>query len=272
LVEREATVQRSIAILAVTALILAGTPSVLAASGSGGQLLDRSEDEAGRPLTETRSVPDEPGLRVTKTWVYPGPAPSQPTDDGDGVRFPVVQEPATDCDSDAHDTWGFRWLAPYHAFTNAHVQLLTEAGTTWNLATGGHPFGGVVQGEVGEPTTHDDVNQIVFDDFGSTDWLAQAWIWWYILPGAEGDTLVALESDQRYNTRYDLSPEPSGNEFDLVGIATHEIGHTLGLQHAFGGCLTMYPYVDEGVTQERTLGDGDVIGIRGLYGPLGAPN
>lgn len=41
------------------------------------------------------------------------------------------------------------------------------------------------------------------------------------------------------------------------------MGHTpTASQHA---CLTMYPYVNYGQTDLRTLGDGDILGIDAIY-------
>ena len=52
-------------------------------------------------------------------------------------------------------------------------------------------------------------------------------------------------------------------------VATHELGHTFGMGHtstaSSNSCATMYPYVDYGWTHQRTLGDGDLLGIRAIY-------
>ncbi|MDP3713117.1 MAG: matrixin family metalloprotease [Mycobacteriales bacterium] len=61
---------------------------------------------------------------------------------------------------------------------------------------------------------------------------------------------------------------------ELQGIATHEIGHVLGLDHADDGdvVLTMHLINDtaEGM-RYQTLGRGDVRGIRALYPCRGCP-
>lgn len=71
---------------------------------------------------------------------------------------------------------------------------------------------------------------------------------------------------------------PAGSTYtwmsELQGVATHEIGHVLGLQHADDSdvVLTMHPINDtrEGM-RYQTLGRGDVRGIRALYPCLGCP-
>ncbi|MDP2856912.1 MAG: matrixin family metalloprotease [Bacillota bacterium] len=61
---------------------------------------------------------------------------------------------------------------------------------------------------------------------------------------------------------------PSG-EMDLRNIATHELGHALGLSDLYAirdSELTMYGYSDVGETKKRGLGAGDILGAQKLYG------
>lgn len=61
---------------------------------------------------------------------------------------------------------------------------------------------------------------------------------------------------------------------DLQAIATHELGHALGLDHPSGDCTeeTMYAYYSLGETHQRSLHAGDIAGATELYGaaPSGA--
>jgi len=56
---------------------------------------------------------------------------------------------------------------------------------------------------------------------------------------------------------------------DLQNIATHELGHGVGLGDLYiTACSeeTMYGYSNYGETKKRTLNAGDIMGIQKLYG------
>lgn len=60
-----------------------------------------------------------------------------------------------------------------------------------------------------------------------------------------------------------------GNEkMDFENIATHELGHSVGLDDLYEDkCSeqTMYGYADDGETKKRNLEAGDITGIQKLY-------
>jgi hypothetical protein len=61
----------------------------------------------------------------------------------------------------------------------------------------------------------------------------------------------------------------SQTAFDVENTVTHEFGHVAGLDHVRppqDACLTLFPFVDLGETQKRTLGLGDKLGMQELYG------
>jgi hypothetical protein len=58
-------------------------------------------------------------------------------------------------------------------------------------------------------------------------------------------------------------------KFDIQATATHEEGHSTGLDHVHAprdARLTMYPYISEGDIGFRTLGCGDRLGVNAAYG------
>lgn len=57
----------------------------------------------------------------------------------------------------------------------------------------------------------------------------------------------------------------SSNTFDIQAVATHEVGHLLGLDHNGIAHSVMYPFGDAGLDRQRALATDDVIGIAALY-------
>lgn len=60
----------------------------------------------------------------------------------------------------------------------------------------------------------------------------------------------------------------SPTALDVENTVTHEFGHVAGLDHVRppqDACLTLFPFVDLGETQKRTLGLGDKLGMQALY-------
>ena len=66
--------------------------------------------------------------------------------------------------------------------------------------------------------------------------------------------------------RWTVTLPTSGSAVDLVTVATHEIGHSLGLGHSSVTGAIMYP-VYRGA--QRSLAADDIAGIRSLYGSGG---
>ena len=61
---------------------------------------------------------------------------------------------------------------------------------------------------------------------------------------------------------------PASDQYDIWSIVAHESGHAVGLNDLYSSNnaqLTMYGYGTLGATRERTLGRGDVLGMRQAY-------
>ncbi|MBI5948388.1 MAG: matrixin family metalloprotease [Chloroflexi bacterium] len=61
----------------------------------------------------------------------------------------------------------------------------------------------------------------------------------------------------------------TSTSFDVQDIATHEIGHVVGVAHTSpngaNNAQSMYPYGQAGELYKRSLGDGDVAGANAKY-------
>ena len=56
---------------------------------------------------------------------------------------------------------------------------------------------------------------------------------------------------------------------DLQNIATHELGHSIGLGDIYTttcSAVTMFGYSDNGETSKRTLEQPDITGLQKMYG------
>ncbi|PWN02839.1 hypothetical protein DJ010_10540 [Nocardioides silvaticus] len=83
-----------------------------------------------------------------------------------------------------------------------------------------------------------------------------------------------IQADIRFNTTdYDFTYTPGdgdcdSNDFDVISILTHELGHVLGFDDLYDPAnryLTMSGRVNNCTTYLRNLGRGDVLGLRERY-------
>jgi len=95
----------------------------------------------------------------------------------------------------------------------------------------------------------------------STVVLACSWV----QPGQQ--TGPYTENDIRFDDDYTYTNQGIvGGAYDYWAIATHESGHSLGLDHSSASpWLTMYPQAMQSSTFWRTLALGDVLGMRNVY-------
>jgi hypothetical protein len=252
-----------------TTMFATGTALLLLAMGAAispasaeppGQdrVTQRHYDDAGRLLAEVGVRTDNEAIEFTRLYKYA----DDKANNGNG-QMASSSSAATDCRSTKYATAGWKWTTPYSAFADQHASLFAQAGNAWDAETGASIFGGVQSGVRGNAGTYDGVNQIQFVSLGASTTIAVTTTWYYRGTGQ------AVESDGQYNTYYAWSTSGAAGAMDVLNIATHEVGHTFGLNHPKGpgvSCLTMYAYANAGETQKRTLGDGDILGIEAIYG------
>jgi MYXO-CTERM domain-containing protein len=112
----------------------------------------------------------------------------------------------------------------------------------------------------------DDLHSVWFDETGSSGYF----------PGSSG--VVALtplwffsggqisDADVLFNGKnFQFTTRGEPGRFDVQDVATHELGHLLGLDHTGQAGATMYPYVDPTVWLHRSLSLDDAYGIRAAY-------
>ena len=107
-------------------------------------------------------------------------------------------------------------------------------------------------------------NAITFGDYPTAGVIAVTTVWYNPI------TKAIVEFDTMFDTDWTWGDATvSSTVMDLQNIATHELGHGVGLGDIYDSAcsaVTMYGYSDYGETQKRTLEPPDVKGLQTLYG------
>ncbi len=78
-------------------------------------------------------------------------------------------------------------------------------------------------------------------------------------------SLEIVDADIIFNSATNFTTLASTTRFDIQGVATHEFGHTFGLNHSAVASATMFPTTSTGKTDARAISVDDVAGINGVY-------
>jgi len=107
-------------------------------------------------------------------------------------------------------------------------------------------------------------NAIAFGDYPNDNVIAVTSVWY----SPRGKQIV--EFDMLFNTRFAWGNATSdATAMDLQNIATHELGHGVGLADIYSttcSAVTMYGYSSYGETSKRTLEQPDIAGLWNMYG------
>lgn len=116
--------------------------------------------------------------------------------------------------------------------------------------------------------TPDYKNELVFGDYPQDGVIAVCIVWGYFT--GPPSTRKIVEFDIMFDTDYTWGDAESDSTImDLQNIATHELGHGLGLGDLYDAAAikeTMYGYSHDGDIVKRDLYFGDIAGIQELYG------
>jgi len=107
-------------------------------------------------------------------------------------------------------------------------------------------------------------NEISFGNYPTTGVIAITTVWYYPSTKAIAEFDIMFDTDWTWG---DAKVNPA--VMDLQNIATHELGHAVGLSDIYqSSCktVTMYGYSNYGEIQKRTLEQPDITGLQKLYG------
>jgi hypothetical protein len=153
------------------------------------------------------------------------------------------------------------------------VNNLDAAISVWEQAAGMDILGDGFVGEVfpAQVATLNNLNEVMFGYLAEPGVIAITYTWGIFGgPPARRELVewdMVFEAGWGWWYEVGLPGVPVGGVFDFLNIATHEIGHAMGLDHPNDTCTqeTMYAYADYWETTKRDLHTGDIAGIRKLY-------
>ena len=171
---------------------------------------------------------------------------------------------------------GVKWSAfpVNYAINPANPQGLSEAfvtsaisasAETWDNSTSRELFNNSFAVDYSATYgTRNNVNAIAFGDYDSNNVIAITSVW-YTKAGKQ-----IVEFDMLLNTRFNWGDATASQSImDLQNIATHEFGHSVGMNDIYSSLcslVTMYGYGADGETRKRTLEQADITGLQKMYG------
>lgn len=157
--------------------------------------------------------------------------------------------------------------------------LLNGGVAKWEDATDGNVTNGVGVDVLGQGTTTaatlvadtqspDNQNEVYFADISEPGVIAVTIVWGIF--GGPPFARELVEWDQVYDdVTFDWSAESLGvaGKVDFDNIATHELGHSVGMGDLYNSCTeeTMYGFSNNAETKKRDLNTGDIAGVNALY-------
>lgn len=148
--------------------------------------------------------------------------------------------------------------------TKEITSAISTSAETWDLATTKELFNDVYSTDLTvQYGANDGKNSIIFGDDLSGDIIAVTNIWYN--PRAR----AIVDFDIKFNSAFVWGVDGSLDKMDLQNIATHELGHGVGLGDVYSdscSAVTMYGYSTEGDVDKRTLEQADIKGLTILYG------
>jgi len=173
-----------------------------------------------------------------------------------------------------------RWTSPPVTFyvnpanadvsAAAAVSAIQFAMNVWNTQ-GGSPFRYVYGGPASDTTNaYDNRNVVLFRNASNGSSIATTYSWWDSSSHLLDSDIIVWDGGFTFFTG-DAGCGIVPNAAYLEDVATHELGHALGLNHSSYTDATMYPSYSYCSQELRTLAPDDIAAVQSLYGAAGPP-
>lgn len=149
------------------------------------------------------------------------------------------------------------------------LDTFATSALTWDQKTSANLYGIITPDLTANFDSYaDGKDEISFGLYSDSNTIAVTRIWGYF--SGKPTARYIAEFDILFNTNYTWgNAELDSSLMDFQNIATHELGHTLGLDDIYtNSCntVTMYGYSFEGDVEKRSLENPDILGLSDLYG------
>ena len=167
------------------------------------------------------------------------------------------------------EPWVVNATNPYGITSESIYSILENGVAKWEDASDGKNILGngyvTIDELVADTSSLDGLNEVYFGQLD--EGTIGVTIIWGVFGGAPKNREL-VEWDQVYNILYEWSDNGEVGKMDFDNIATHELGHSVGMGDLYESTcadMTMYGYGTEGETKKRNLEAGDITGIQELY-------
>ena len=213
-----------------------------------------ADASGGRPVENVRGTVVRPGVAL---WVHVHPAPkgggsNECDDTGTNSDFALFANAKSDGLTFNINTGQIPAnLAPATA-----VGAITDSFAAWDAASPGY-FTVNTSGGASGPS-QDGNNTVGWLNIVPPRTLAATWTW------TDTATNRVLESDIFFNNRHAWGVFGGCNDedaFEVGNVGTHEVGHTIALDHVSNSYSTMAATASSGEVRKQTLTQGDADGF-----------
>jgi hypothetical protein len=223
------------------------------------------EARAQPPTLEVREVRGEPVVvngQELRLWVFVHPAPKAQSPayciDGDqNIKVPNFAKAKSE-----GLTFNInRDTIPSYLDASQVIAAIKASFEAWDTAGGENPYFTVKDSGGARRPAFDGINTVAWLGMRS-GWLAATWVW-------TDNAGFVQQADIFFNRAYTwgvfdkCDAQPA---FEVGNVGTHEVGHTVGLDHLDNSYATMYPYASSGEVRKRTPTTGDVAGYTAAGG------